>query len=143
MEFCQLFVEFKSRQFSLWASMPPAHSNIYISKKKLSDCFNRWNNNQRTNNARDQLDSDVAMDKFDQLNAAAHNTKGVLLIWNMLLYNIVYFVDLTTLYYADLHLFCLYRVEKLRIYWENNLIDKWLISLHTFILVLCSLQHRV
>ena len=70
----------------------------------------------RTDNARDQLDSDEAMDKFDQLNAAAHNTKGVLLIWNMLLYNIVYFVDLTTLYYADLHLFCLYRVEKLRIY---------------------------
>ena len=26
---------------------------------------------------------------------------------------------------------------------ENNLINKWLISLHTFILVLCSLQHRV
>ena len=34
----------------------------------------------RTDNARDQLDSDVAMDKFDQLNAAAHNTKSVLLI---------------------------------------------------------------
>ena len=123
------------------ASSPLQH--LYFSKKELSDCFNGWNNNQRTDNARNQLDSDVAMDKFDQLNAAAHNTKGVLLIWNMLLYNIVYFDDLATLYYVDLHLFCLYRVEKLSIYWENNLIDKWLISLHTFILVLCSLQHRV
>ena len=56
--------------------MPSAHSNIYISQQKLSDCFNRWNNNQRTDNARDQLDSDVAMDENNQINAAAHNTEG-------------------------------------------------------------------
>jgi hypothetical protein len=34
----------------------------------------------RTDNARDQLDSDVAMDENNQINAAAHNTEGVLLI---------------------------------------------------------------
>lgn len=34
----------------------------------------------RTDNARDQLDSDVAMDENNQINAVAHNTEGVLLI---------------------------------------------------------------
>ena len=34
----------------------------------------------RTDNARDQLDSDVAMDKNNQINAITHNTESVLLI---------------------------------------------------------------
>ena len=34
----------------------------------------------RGNNAYDQLDSNVAMDENNQINATAHNTKGVLLI---------------------------------------------------------------
>jgi hypothetical protein len=51
------------------------------------------------------LDSDVAMDENNQINVAAHNTEGVLLIWNLLLYTIVYFADLARLCYADLHLF--------------------------------------
>jgi len=34
----------------------------------------------RTDNACDQLDSDVAMDENNQMNATAHNTEGVLLI---------------------------------------------------------------
>jgi hypothetical protein len=51
------------------------------------------------------LDSDVAMDENNQINAATHNTEGVLLIWNLLLYTIVYFADLARLCYADLHLF--------------------------------------
>ena len=34
----------------------------------------------RTENARDQLDSDVAMDENNQINVAAHNIEGVLLI---------------------------------------------------------------
>ena len=113
------------------ASSPLQH--LYFSKKELSDCFNGWNNNQRTDNARDQLDSDVAMDKFDQLNAAAHNTKGVLLIWNMLLYNIIYFADLTTLYYIDLDLF-LYTewrscASSEKTTWSTN---GWFLCTHSF-----------
>ena len=34
----------------------------------------------RTDNAHDQLDSDVAMDKNNQINAITHNTESVLLI---------------------------------------------------------------
>jgi hypothetical protein len=34
----------------------------------------------RTDNARGQLDSNVAMDENNQINAAAHNIEGVLLI---------------------------------------------------------------
>ena len=34
----------------------------------------------RTDNERDQFDSDVAMDENNQINAATHNTEGVLLI---------------------------------------------------------------
>ena len=59
----------------------------------------------RTDNARDQLDSDVPMDENNQINTVAHNTEGVLLISNLLLYTIVYFADLARLCYADLHLF--------------------------------------
>ena len=33
-----------------------------------------------TDNACDQLDSDVAMDENNQINVAAHNIEGVLLI---------------------------------------------------------------
>jgi hypothetical protein len=33
-----------------------------------------------TDNARDQLDTNMAMDENNQINAAAHNTEGVLLI---------------------------------------------------------------
>ena len=62
----------------------------------------------RTDNARDQLDSDVTMDENNQINAATHNIEGVLQIWNLLLYTIVYFADLARLCYADIHLF-LYR----------------------------------
>jgi hypothetical protein len=34
----------------------------------------------RTDNAHDQLDSDVTMDENNQINSVAHNTEGVLLI---------------------------------------------------------------
>jgi len=34
----------------------------------------------RTDNARDQLDSDVTMDENNQINAATHNIEGVLQI---------------------------------------------------------------
>jgi len=34
----------------------------------------------RTDNERDQFDLDVAMDENNQINAATHNTEGVLLI---------------------------------------------------------------
>ena len=59
----------------------------------------------RTDNERDQFDSDVAMDENNQINAATHNTEGLSLIWNLLLYTIVYFADLARYCYVDLHLF--------------------------------------
>jgi hypothetical protein len=52
------------------------------------------------------LDSDVAIDKNIQVNAAALNTEGVLLIWNIFLYTIVYFTKLATLSFTKLARLC-------------------------------------
>ena len=112
--------------------LQPTPTFIFL-KKKLSDCFNRWNNNQRTDNARNQLDSDVAMDKFDQLNGAAHNTKGVLLIWNMLLYPL--FISMIyLLYIMMIYIYFVYTEWRSwasieRTTWSTN---GWFLCTHSF-----------